>query len=111
MQIIPFRNQASFKQQIDLDGVVFFLAFQWNALNEFWTMNIFNINGNPIIYGIKIVPDFPLLSFVGVDGMPKGNIICQNIVDGETVIKRFDINQKFALIYYTEIEIQNLITA
>lgn len=111
MLIIPFRNTASWRQQIQLEGVIFFLAFKWNALNEFWTMDIFNINEEPLIYGIKIVPDFPLLSFVNVLGMPRGNIICQNVVNGENIIKRFDMNQKFALFYYSEIEILTLFTA
>lgn len=111
MQSIPFRNESSFREQIQLDGEIFFLNFSWNALNEFWTFDVFNIDENPIIYGVKIVADFPLLTFVRSAQMPKGNFICQNIVRGDDVIKRFDMNQKFSLFYYSESEILNLFTA
>lgn len=111
MQAIPFRNEASFREQIQLDGEIFFLDFQWNALNEFWSFDILNIDEEPLIYGIKIVSDFPLLTFNRVKGSPRGNIFCQNIVKGDDVIKRFDMNQKFLLFYYSEQELLNLFQA
>ena len=111
MLIIPFNNAGSWREQIQLDNVIYFLNFTWNALNEFWVMNILNRNEEPLILGIKIVPNYPLLSTYTVDGMPAGNIICQNIVNTPEEIKRFDIGQKFELVYYFEGELESLIEA
>lgn len=108
MQIIPFKEPSSFREQITLDGVIFVLDFAWNALNEFWTMSIFNRDVVPLIYGIKLVPNFPLLSQYIVDGKPAGEIVCQNIVAGLNIIRRFDMSQKFELIYYSAGELENL---
>lgn len=118
MQIIPFKEPSNWKEQIELSGVIFVLEFTWNALNEFWVMNIFNRDEEPIIYGIKLVPNYPLLEAYTVFGKPEGEIICQNIVGGADIIRRFDMSQKFELIYYElgeleaialELEAQNAI--
>lgn len=108
MQIIPFKEPASWREQITLDGVIFVLDFKWNALNEFWAMSIFNRDLVPLIYGIKIVPNYPLLAQYTFVGKPAGEIICQNIVGGVDVIRRFDMAQRFELIYYSEGELEAL---
>lgn len=108
MQIIPFKEPSNWKEQIQLSGVIFVLEFTWNALNEYWVMDIFNRDELPIIYGIKIVPNFPLLSSYTVVGKPLGEIICVNIVGGNDQIGRFDMSQKFELVYFVENELQQL---
>lgn len=107
MQIIPFKEPSNWNQQITLGNQSFFLEFTWNALNKFWTMDIYDIEKDPIIYGIKLVPNFPLLATYVTSRKPQGEIICQNIVEGESEIKRFDMSQKFELIYYAEQEIMD----
>lgn len=106
MQIIPFKEPSSWREQVTLDGVIFVLEFNWNALNEFWTMAIFDRDLNPLIYGIKIVPNYPLLMQYTFIGKPAGEIICQNIVGGTDEIRRFDMSQRFELVYYSEGELQ-----
>lgn len=107
-EIIPFRDPSYWRQQITLDGIIYVLTFKWNALNEFWTMNIYDRNEVPIIIGIKIVPNYPLLMGYSVEGMPKGEIICQNIVGSTDSISRFDMSQKFELVYYSEGEFDSI---
>lgn len=109
MLIIPFREQSFFRQQIQLTGVLYFLTFTWNALNEFWIMDIANSDEEPLILGIKIVPDYPLLAAFTVEGMPQGEIICQNVVNSPDEITRFAMSQKFALVYYEPLELETLI--
>lgn len=104
MQIIPFNDNSSFYQQITLDSDVFFLHFRWNALNEFWVMSIYDIDYNPIILSIKIVPSYPLLAQYTMLNMPKGEMVCHNIVSDDGVIRRFDMQQKFELVYYSKDE-------
>lgn len=108
MQIIPFKQPAYWKEQITLDGEIFVFYFKWNALNEFWTMDIYNRNEIPIILGIKVVPNYNLLAQYTETAQPKGDIICQNIVETNEEIGRFDMSQKFELIYYSEGELNAL---
>lgn len=109
MFIIPFKEPSYWREQITLSGVVFVFAFKWNALNEFWVMDIYDSEEQPLILGIKIVPNYPLLDQYSVDGMPSGEIICQNIVAAPDTISRFDMSQKFELVYYEAGEIQGII--
>lgn len=108
MQIIPFRDDASFHEQVQIDGQIYVFNFHWNSLNEFWVMDIYNRDEEPIIIGIKIVANYPLLYPFAVDGMPEGEIICQNILNEDDVIRRFDMSQKFELIYFTRAEVDAL---
>lgn len=109
MQIIPFRDPAQWSEQIELDGTIYILMFTWNALNEFWVMDIYDRNEVSLILGIKIVPNFPLLDPYTVFGKPRGQIICQNVVNAPSNIGRFDIGQKFEMIYYSEGEFETLV--
>lgn len=109
MLAIPFREQSFFRQQIQLTGVLYFLTFTWNALNQYWVMDIANSNEVPLISGIKIVQDYPLLAAYTVDGMPPGEIICQNVVNSPDEIKRFSMSQNFVLVYYEPLEIESIL--
>ena len=111
MLIIPFRDPSNWKMQLELDGIIFVLEFTWNALNEFWVMDIYDRNEVPLIYGIKIVVNYNLLEPYTVFGKPPGSIVCQNIVEGDDIIRRFDMGQRFELIYYAEGELESLAEA
>lgn len=109
MQVIPFKEAAQWQEQIELEGVIFIFSFTWNALNEFWTMDIYNRDEDPLILGIKIVPNYPLLMPYTVFGKPAGEIVCQNIVNAPDTISRFDMSQKFELVYYAQGELEALL--
>jgi hypothetical protein len=109
MLIIPFKEPSNWREQIELDQIIYILEFTWNALNEFWSMDIYSGNETPIILGIKIVPNYPLLAAFSAEGQPPGQIICQNIVGAPDTIGRFDMSQKFELVYYADGELEALI--
>jgi hypothetical protein len=111
MQIIPFKEAAQWQEQIEIQGVIYILNFTWNALNSFWTMDIYNRDEEPLILGIKIVPTYPLLQAFTVFGKPPGEIVCQNIVNSVSDIGRFDMSQKFVLVYYEPGELESLIAS
>ena len=101
MQIIPFKEPAAWQSQITLNSVIFILYFRWNAMNKYWVMNIYDRNDNPIVLGIKVVSNYNLTKqFSAINGMPQGDIICQNILGLWTDIMRFDMGQTTELIYY-----------
>lgn len=102
MQIIPFKEPAQWQQQIELDSQTFVLSFRWNAMNEYWVMDILTRDLDPIILGIKIVCNYDLTAQYATDGKPKGDIVCENIIGGQGKIQRFDIGAIAELIYYTQ---------
>jgi hypothetical protein len=105
MQIIPFKTPGSWIMQISLTGQIFLLQFHWNALNAYWIMDILDANGNVIIYGIKVVPNFDLTAQFVIDNLPAGAIVCQNILGQWGDIERFDMGETCELIYYEPAEL------
>lgn len=102
MEIIPFQDNSQWQQQIELDGTTFILTASWNALNEYWSLNIYDQDFNPIVLGIKVVTQFNLTKQVVKEDMPLGQIVCQNIVGGFFKIKRNDMGETNELVYYEE---------
>lgn len=106
---IPFKQESCFEEQITLSGTIFLLKFTWNSLNEFWTMDIRDRDENPILLGIKIVPNYPLLYQYTDIRLPLGEIVCLNIVKSPDPIERFDIGQKFLMIYFELGELESIV--
>lgn len=100
MQIIPFNLDGSFLMQISLTQNVFNLQFHWNALNEFWVMDILDVDFNPVIFGIKVVPNYDISGQYTYPNMPSGDIVCQNFQNQWGPIGRFDMGSTCELVYY-----------
>lgn len=100
MEIIPFKEPGSWKMQISLSGETFNMSFYWNALNEYWVMDIADADNNALVTGIKVVTNYNLTGQFIVQGMPSGSIVCQNILNQWQKIGRFDMGQTNELIYY-----------
>ncbi len=126
MQIIPFKQPGAWEAQITLSGVIFILKFQWNALNEYWVMNIYNGNDEAVLLGVKVVINWNLTAQFVTVGMPTGDIVCQSVLGltqlvnsaGEIVfeippasfakITRFGMGDVAELFYYEEGELEAL---
>lgn len=108
MLLIPFKDPSCWRQQIQLTNSIYFLNFTWNALNEFWVMDVYDGNENPLVVGVKIVVNVILLGQYVVFGLPAGDIVCQNVVGASDFIGRFDMSQNFQLVYYEPGEIDAL---
>jgi hypothetical protein len=108
VDIIPFKKPAQWRQEIELDGALFILRFKWNALNEFWTMDVLDGDENPIVYGVKVVVNWNLLEQYSKTEKPAGDILCQNIVGGFDKIQRYDMNRVAELVYYAQGELEAL---
>lgn len=102
MQIIPFKEPGSWQAQIQLSGIIYNLRFQWNALNEYWVMSIYNRNDEPIVIGIKVVTNYNLTEQFVAIGMPPGDIVCLNVLGEWGKIQRFDMGQVAELFYFEE---------
>lgn len=101
MELIPYQDDTQWREEIELDGTTFILTFMWNALNEYWSMNIFDQDLNPIALGIKVVTQWNLTEQIVQTGMPLGDILCQNIVGGFEKIERYDMGRTNELVYYS----------
>ncbi len=101
MQIIPFKEPSQWQEQIELDSQTFILSFSWNAMNEYWVMDILTRDLVPLILGIKVVANYDLTAQYVVNNKPSGDIVCENIIGGQGKIQRYDMGEVTELIYYS----------
>jgi len=100
MDIIPFKEAAQWREQIELSGITYTLRFKWNAMNEFWSMDVLSGNDEPVIYGVKVVVNWNLLEQYAMTDKPAGDIVCQNIIGGTEKITRDAMSTVAQLLYY-----------
>lgn len=59
---IPLQTgMTHFSQQTELDGRTYTFEFEWIERDEFWMFHIGDENGRPLVCGIKVVTDWPLM--------------------------------------------------
>ena len=59
---IPFdTNIPHYTQQTELDGKTYTLEFEYIERENFWMLHIADQDGNPLVYGIKLIANWPLL--------------------------------------------------
>lgn len=63
---------------LDLDNETFTLAFTYNTRSAHWHMDVFDLDGQPLRLGIKLVSNWPLLLTWIQQGRPDGELICAN---------------------------------
>ena len=102
MQIIPFKEPSQWQEQIELGSQTYVLSFSWNAMNEYWVMDILTRDLAPIILGIKIVANYNLTNQFSANGKPAGDIVCANIIGERGKIQRNDMGEIAELIYYAQ---------
>ncbi len=109
MQIIPFKNFASFDMELTLDSVPYIIKFNWNSRYEFWTISFYDREENVLVTGIKIVINYELISQLVDKGLPPGQLyaVRENGSHDRLTQDEF-FNSDAFLIYVTEAEIDSL---
>lgn len=82
---VPDMNDSI--SRIVLNGKQYQIRFTWNDTGGFWTFGLMDSLGNPLLIGVKIVPQFPLNLFYGTQGLPVGVFAA---LTGEESIGRSD---------------------
>lgn len=108
MRIIPFKEPSFWQEQIQLSGVTYTLKFKWNALNKFWSMDIYLSDNVPVVVGVKIVNNWNLLEQYSMSNKPLGDILCQSIVGTFEKITREGMTNASQLVYYEQGELNAL---
>lgn len=67
---VPDMNDSV--SRVVLSGTPYFIRFSYNDTRDYWKFSLYNAQSEPIVVGIKIVPNFPLNVFYGVTKLPDG---------------------------------------
>lgn len=75
---IPFQTDTPHStQQTELDGKTYTLEFEFIERGGFWMLHIGDQDDNPLVCGIKLVADWPLLRRDA--GMMGGELIWKQV--------------------------------
>ena len=67
---VPDLNDSM--SRVVLNGKAYLIRFTWNDRGGFWKFGLYDMQSQPIVIGIKIVPRFPMNLFYGVAALPNG---------------------------------------
>lgn len=76
---VPTRtDNSAYRFTVELDSVVFRLLLVFNVRSDHWYLSIFDIDGNPLREGLKLVSNWPLTTTWTQQSRPEGELICAN---------------------------------
>lgn len=93
------------EQTTELDGVEFGLRLRWNDREQRWYLDLSDVDGAPILLGVKLVANWSLLRTLADDGRrPRGELV---VVDttGEGDPRLPDLGRRVRLIYVPVAEV------
>lgn len=66
------------EQEVDLDGVSYRMAFDWNSRAGAWYLTLWTADGTLVRAGVKLVANFPLLRKVRHERRPPGELVAMD---------------------------------
>ena len=67
---VPDMNDSV--SRIVLNEIAYLIRFTYNHTKDYWKFSLYDTQNEPIVLGVKIVPNFPLNVFYGVTDLPFG---------------------------------------
>ena len=104
---------AKNSQTVQLDDVVFRLTFVFNTRCLAWDITIGEQDGTDIVAGIKLVPQIDLLFRHKDERLPTGRLFAVDVEQGDDAIRieKSELGTKLQLLYFTEAEVNAIISA
>lgn len=99
VSIPVFPENASFTENITLDGVNYIMHIYWNVRDEYWYFGLFLPDGTMVLNGIKMPVNYTLISsFVGAN-VPPGDFILFDESGNNAPCGRDELGERCILLY------------
>lgn len=76
---VPDKNDSM--SRIVIGKTAYQIRFTYNDTGDFWKFGLYTSLGEPIAVGFKIVPNFPLNVFCGVENFPDAVFVAFSKLD------------------------------
>lgn len=99
-------------QDLVFEGTDYKVNFTFFTRDSSWRISLFDFNGNTLLSGVKIIPDWFLMTnfHISQPSIPKGDFVCIKFTeDASEELGRDNLGQgkSFRLFYLTEEEMLN----
>lgn len=109
MKNIPVNfSSPDFSMQVELDGVVYGLRFIYNERSKRFSLSISTEAGEPIVSGIFVVSNYPLLARFRDLRLPKGVLFTMDTTSSGLEPDADSFGDAVLLVYATEAEVAAL---
>lgn len=95
--VVPFYDEV-----VNLEGTYYHLSFRYSQREDCYYLSIGTPEGDDIVNGIKIVPNWPLTHKYAESGLPPGDLICvpnTNVDSPAPGLGQIGANLPFTLVY------------
>lgn len=100
MKVIPIRSDITdYIQKTELEGTVYTFGFHYNERFEAWTMDILTSAEEPILMGIPVHINWPLLRQYKDSRLPPGILFAINIEEENTPPNESNFGSAIQLLY------------
>lgn len=109
LQLYVRSDVPAFEYDVDLEGRTYHLALYWNPRAELWHMNIFTDARVPLVLGLPLVSNFPLLlSYRSILELPPGEMVMVDLAGEGASATRDNLGTRVQLLYYESATVQEL---
>jgi hypothetical protein len=101
LQIALDSTAPLFTLRVTLDGSDYLLTFDYHASEDRWYMSIADVNESPLVSGVKVLANWPLLSQYSALGLPPGTLFSfDNSAQGGEPPGQYDLGNRVLLLYF-----------
>lgn len=97
---LPLREISNYFFTVSLEGIAYEIWLYYNERMQQWIINLSDIQGNKIVMGEALVPEYPLfLDYITPDLSGCFFLIPIGESQNETISNPFEINKYYRLYY------------
>lgn len=100
LNVLPLdSDDAKYTIDITLSGILLRYSFYYNGRGDFWTLDVYDTDDNPIVGGIKLVADWELWGQFNDARLPPGPLYCVDTSGQGTDPGADDLGSRVILVY------------
>jgi hypothetical protein len=99
-QILPLRTDSPrYSIRTELDGARYLFDLEWNDRAAAWFFSISDAEGVPLVSGVRVVIDLPLLDGFSNAALPPGVLFAADSMNMDLDPGRTDLGDRVQLVY------------
>lgn len=73
-RVLSWPDSPRWTMDVQLSGQVYTFSAHWNTRSKTWVIDMDTVDGVRLLYGVRVVLDYPLLPEWRTDEMPPGEL-------------------------------------
>lgn len=83
LQLPTFKDRDAYRYEVELSGALFWIELRWNRADGRWYLSIADATEAPLLTGLRVVSDAPLLRLGADARLPPGDLVAYSATPGK----------------------------